>query len=77
MINNACPKCGRVSVTPIGDTHYVCNNPDCVDENGHHTQFTIVPDEKIAFPYNQIFVNRNPEEFYRKPYLDMPAVVSE
>lgn len=69
-----CPKCFSDDVTPIGDSHYICNNPDCINENGDKIQFNVVYDEKIKFPYNQIFVNRLSNEFFRKPYLKLEEV---
>lgn len=69
-----CPKCFGNNVTPVGDTHYICNNPDCVDDHGKRVQFRVVEDEHIRFPANQIFVGRGLQEFYRKPYLTTAAV---
>ena len=53
-----CPKCFSEDVSIIGESHYVCNNQACVNENGNRVQFRLVPDNKIMFPYNQIFVDR-------------------
>ena len=64
-----CPKCMKNDTTIISDTHYVCNDPTCIDENGNRTQFKFVPDTKVRFPFNQIFVDRQTQEFFRKPYL--------
>lgn len=69
-----CPKCFGTDITPIGSTHYVCNNPDCKLSDGSHVQFRVVQDDRIHFPYNQIFVNRSVTEFYRQPYLTLPSV---
>lgn len=69
-----CPRCLGNDVTPIGTTHYVCNNPNCKQEDGSHVQFRMVQDDKVHFPYNQIFVNRGVHEFYRLPYLTLPSV---
>lgn len=66
-----CPKCMKDDTTLISDTHYVCNNPECVNDHGGRVQFRFVQDKKIHFPYNQIFVNRRVGEFYRKPYLQI------
>ncbi len=66
-----CPRCYKDNVSAVGDTHYVCDNPDCVDENGRRTQFKMVTDEYVRFPFNQIFVGRAVNEFYRKPYLEL------
>jgi len=66
-----CPRCYGTDVSAVGDTHYVCNNPNCVDDEGRRTQFRLVTDEYIRFPFNQIFVGRETKEFYRKPYLKL------
>ena len=64
-----CPRCYGTDVSEVGSTHYVCNNSNCVDENGKRTQFKMVIDERIQFPYNQIFNGRKVDEFFKKPYL--------
>lgn len=69
-----CPRCFKEDVSAVGDTHYVCNNPDCVDDSGNRTQFRVVNDDKVHFPYNQIFVSRGVHEFYRKPYLKLGSI---
>lgn len=66
-----CPRCMKEDVTAIADSHYVCNNPDCFDDNHNRTQFVVIKDSKVKFPYNQIFVDRDKSEFYRKPYLQL------
>ena len=66
-----CPRCYGIDVSAVGDTHYVCNNPNCVDDNGRRTQFIFITDEYIRFPFNQIFVGRKTQEFFRKPYLKL------
>lgn len=71
-----CPRCLSDNVTAISDSHYVCSNPNCYDENHNKTQFRVIEDSLIRFPYNQIFVNRSKSEFYRKPYLEL-QVISE
>lgn len=63
-----CPKCASDS-EPISNSHYVCRNTNCIDDQGNRTQFTVNYDTEIKFPYNQIFANRKANEFYRKPYL--------
>lgn len=68
-----CPKCMGTDVSIIGNSHYVCNNPECKN-NGGRTQFRVVEDDKVYFPYNQIFVNRGKHEFFRKPYLQLESV---
>ena len=68
-----CPKCGTEDVVIINNSHYMCNNRNCCDENGQRTEFYMEEDKKINFPYNQIFVNRNKKEFYRKPYLKISS----
>ena len=35
----------------------VCNNPNCIDNEGNRTQFRFVIDDHIKFPYNQIYRN--------------------
>lgn len=69
-----CPKCMSEDVSIVGESHYVCNNPECKMEGGLRTQFRMIPDEKIDFPYNQIFVNRGKHEFVRYPYLQLQNV---
>ena len=66
-----CPRCFQSDVSLVSDTHYVCNNPTCVDDDGNRTQFYIKYDEKIEFPYNQIFVGRDKSLFYKKPYWNV------
>jgi len=69
-----CPICfSEEFVTPIGMSHYICNNPSC-NNNGKIVQFHSIEDDKVRFPYNQIFVNRKKSEFYRKPYLELSPV---
>lgn len=64
-----CPRCYRTDFRPVGDTHYICNNPSCMDDNGRRTQFKVETDESIQFPYNQIFISRKTEEFYKESYI--------
>ena len=66
-----CPRCGTTDISPVGTTHYVCNNPKCLDENGERTQFQKIDDTEIEFPYNIIFNGRNKTEFYKVPYLKL------
>ena len=66
-----CPRCMNDNTSQILDSHYVCNNPECVDENGNRTQFKFIIDKKVKFPFNQIFVDRLTQEFYKKPYLEI------
>lgn len=68
-----CPICFGDDVSIVGESHYVCNNPDCKDSDGKRVQFRHVIDNKVHFPYNQIFVNRNVQEFYRKPLLEISS----
>lgn len=71
-----CPKCMEYNteIIPAPVEHYICNNPNCDPMTMGATQFQQVIDEKICFPYNQMFVNRSLESFYRKPYLEVKAV---
>lgn len=71
-----CPKCMGEDVSIIGTSHYVCNNPNCINGNGR-TQFRLIEDDRVYFPYNQIFVNRGKQEFFRKPYLQLESVGNE
>ena len=73
MAGMQCPKCMGTNTTLISDTHYVCNNASCVNDDGTRVQFKFVMDKKIGFPYNQIFTNRQRHEFYRKPYLELAS----
>lgn len=66
-----CPKCGSSNVSLVGDSHYICNESNC------KVQFNFVIDDKIHFPYNQIFRNRSINEFFRKPYLQIKNVGNE
>lgn len=66
-----CPKCMKDDTTIISNSHYVCNDPKCIDDKGNRTQFRFITDKKVKFPYNQIFVNRQVHEFFRKPYLEI------
>ena len=76
VIKMKCPKCFGDDISIIGESHYVCNNPLCSDINGNRVQFRLVIDDKVRFPYNQIFVDRTKNEFYRKPYLQLEEVGS-
>lgn len=67
-----CPKCLGNNITPVGTTHYICNNPGC-ENNGTKTQFRLVVDDHVRFPYNQIFVSRSKQEFIRQPYLSLSS----
>lgn len=69
-----CPRCFGTDVSSVGTSHYVCNNPKCVMDNGMRTQFRQVFDQKVHFPYSQIFVNRSKSEFFREPYLEIATV---
>ena len=66
-----CPRCMEDNTTPVGNSHYICNNKKCVDKNGKPTQFRFIPDTSINFPYNVIFPNRKITEFFKKPYLKL------
>ncbi len=68
-----CPICFGNDVSIVGESHYVCNNPNCKDKDGKRIQFRHVVDDRIHFPYNQIFVDRGVQEFYRKPLLEIAS----
>lgn len=72
-----CPKCMNSDVTLVGNSHYICNNPNCIDNEGNRTQFRFVIDDHIKFPYNQIYRNRPIDSFFRKPYLEIKSVGNE
>lgn len=69
-----CPKCFQNNTTLIDNSHYVCNNPNCLDNDGNRVQFKYVQDREVKFPYNQIFRDRRTDEYYRKPYLELNDV---
>ena len=71
-----CPKCMKNDTTLISDSHYVCNDSTCINDNEERTQFKFISDDHVRFPYNQIFVNRQKQEFFRKPYLEIESVGS-
>lgn len=69
-----CPRCMQDNTTPVGQTHYVCNNENCIDEDGKRTQFQFIEDEKINFPHNVIYRDKPKQSFYRKPYLKLSSI---
>ena len=72
-------------ITDASGVHYICNNPKCGNnyiyeddslnpdphpaDPGERTQFRVVKDEKVRFPFNQIFIGRETSEFFRKEYV--------
>lgn len=71
-----CPKCGSIEIKKIGNTHYICNNQNCIN-NKKPIQFKVEYDNKKIFPYNFIFPNRDIKEFYKLPYFNSPSVGDE
>ena len=69
VIDMKCPRCFGTDITLVGTTHYICNNENCVNDNNRRTQFKVINDDKLYFPYNQIFINHSKTDFYRKEYL--------
>lgn len=71
-----CPKCMEydTELIPAPIEHFICNNKNCDPTNIGATQFHLTIDDKIHFPYNQMFVNRDISHFYRKPYLEVKPV---
>ena len=69
-----CPRCQQDNTTPVGESHYVCNVPTCVDADGKRTQFRFIEDTKIKFPHNVIYRDKAKVNFFRKPYLDMSSI---
>lgn len=74
---------GVTQITDASGSHYICNNPKCGDkyiyeddalnpdpDPGRKTQFRVVTDRQVRFPFNQIFVDRELEEFYQKQYVE-------
>lgn len=69
-----CPRCNS-QASIVNDTHYVCNNASCVDDAGNRTQFQVIEDDHIHFPYDQIFGSTKPlNRFYYKKYLDIGII---
>lgn len=70
-----CPKCfhTKTELVPKPIEHYVCTSSGC-QTDGTTTQFQHIIDDKVRFPYNQIFVNRPREAFRRSPYLRISPV---
>lgn len=69
-----CPRCFGTNVSPVGNSHYVCNNKNCTKDPNKRTQFQISFDSSVKFPYNEIFVNRPKSEFYKNLYLQIKEV---
>lgn len=78
-----CPHCGSEDVTYVGPYYiydedserelpsYICNHCRI---DGRKPQFYLDIDLVVQFPYNQIFVNRQRENFYREPYIKIKNV---
>ncbi len=77
-----CPKCFHEDIEPQyghrlteeGETetfisHYECLNNEGCQTGPSNTEFLIVQDDKVHFPYNQIYRGRPVSQFLRKPYL--------
>lgn len=76
MLDTKCPRCFnakgfRVSVIPdVNGNHYQCRDPECMNPiTKERTEFRIIDDEEVCFPYNVIFKKRSKDSFYRKSYL--------
>lgn len=65
-----CSVCGSDSIKEVNGTHYICTKPDCFNSKGHRTEFKIIKETQLTFPYNIIFSNRKPNEFYRIEYIE-------
>ena len=76
MTKMICPKCMGSDISLVGNTHYICNNPECTN-GAARTQFRFVPDDEVKFPYNEIFVSRSTQDFFRKPYIELSATGTE
>lgn len=64
-----CPICNS-EVSDVNGTHYICTNENCLNLNGKRTEFKIIYENKLLFPFNVIFPKRSPNEFYRVQYID-------
>lgn len=67
-----CPRCFQDNTVHVG-THYVCQNPNCHNDESGKVQFLVVEDSVKHFPYSQIFRRRKVSDFYRKPYLEITS----
>lgn len=65
-----CPRCFGTDISMKNDSIYVCNNDRCYDENNKPTEFIIIEDDEIKFPYNQVYTTRSVGEFCRKSYIN-------
>ena len=65
------PRCMQDNTTPVGNSHYVCNNENCIDDNGKRTQFQFIEDDVVQFPHNVIYRDKNKQNFFGKPYLKL------
>lgn len=75
-IKTICPRCMQNKISLVNGTHYICNIETCIDENGNRTQFQLIVDKKIRFPYNIIYNGMSNQNFFRKPYLKIKTVGS-
>lgn len=70
-----CPRCGTILKDDdlIKDDllHYMCSNENCKDEGSdRRTQFEVIQDDEVSFPYNEIFQgNLSITKYYRKRYI--------
>ena len=64
-----CPRCGNENSTQVSKNHYICSNPNCKNNEGFKTQFLVINDSKLFFPYSVIFKDRQLSEFFRYEYL--------
>lgn len=68
-----CPICElKENLEMVGDSHYICHTETCHphDRPMEHTQFAVVLDKEILFPFTQIFPKRKKTEFYKKKYIE-------
>lgn len=64
-----CPRCGNENPTQVSKNHYICSNSNCKNNEGFKTQFLVINDSKLFFPYSVIFKDRQLSEFFRYEYL--------
>jgi len=65
-----CPRCELENTTRVGDNNYLCNTEWCRNHKGKHTQFEVIYDNPVSFPYTEVFPNRERSLFYKMKYVE-------
>lgn len=65
-----CPVCGSDSIKEVNGTHYICSKENCFNSKGQRTEFKIIYENQLNFPYNIIFSTRNINNFYKIQYIE-------